>query len=149
MTLGQVEQLRHAFDTFDADKSGSISYRELKVCMRALGFPAKKKEVLALLSEYDQDASGELEFTEFKEIMRDKMEAQDPAEELNKAFALFDMDASGAISFRDLRKLAKELGENIHDDELQGMIDEFDLDGDGEIDLAEFQAIMKDEGSFD
>ena len=109
----------------------------------------KKKEVLALLSYYDQDESGELEFTEFKEIMRDKMEAQNPSEELNKAFALFDMDASGSISLRDLRKLAKELGENIHDDELQGMIDEFDLDGDGEINLGEFQAIMKDEGSFD
>jgi len=31
-----------------------------------------------------------------------------------------------------LKKVAKEIGENLDDEELQGMIDEFDLDQDGE-----------------
>ena len=33
--------------------------------------------------------------------------------------------------------------ENLSDEELQAMIDEFDKDGDGEINEAEFLAIMK------
>ena len=36
------------------------------------------------------------------------------------------------ISLRNLRHIAVELGENIDEEELRAMIDEFDLDGDGE-----------------
>ena len=40
-------------------------------------------------------------------------------------------------------KVAKEIGENMSDEELQEMIDEADLDGDGEVNEAEFLRIMK------
>ena len=39
--------------------------------------------------------------------------------------------------------MARELGENLSDEELQAMIDEFDKDGDGEISEQEFLSIMK------
>ena len=44
---------------------------------------------------------------------------------------------------RNLRRVARELGENLSDDELQAMIDEFDKYGDGEINENEFLGIMK------
>lgn len=42
-----------------------------------------------------------------------------------------------------MRRIAKELGENLNDDELQAMIDEFDQDQDGMISVDEFASIMK------
>lgn len=42
-----------------------------------------------------------------------------------------------------MERVAKELGENLTDEELQEMIDEADLDHDGEINEAEFLRIMK------
>lgn len=39
---------------------------------------------------------------------------------------------AGKISLRNLRRVARELGETMSDDELRAMIDEFDTSGSGE-----------------
>ena len=111
--------------------------------MRALGFDVKKQEVLNLMREYDREGTGQIEYPDFLEIMTTKISERDPIEEISKAFKLFDEDNTGCISLRNLRRIAREMQENLSDDELQAMIDEFDKDGDGEINEAEFLAIMK------
>jgi len=71
------------------------------------------------------------------------MADRDPEEEIKKAFNLFDDDGTGSISLKNLRRVARELGEVLSDEELQAMIDEFDKNQDGVIDENEFMAIMK------
>ena len=101
---------------------------------------AKVREMFDML---DKDGSGTIDFTEFLEMMTSKMSEKDSREEILKAFRLFDDDETGKISFRNLKRVAKELGENMTDEELQEMIDEADRDGDGEINEDEFLRIMK------
>jgi centrin-3 len=72
-----------------------------------------------------------------------KIHSRDPAAEIAKAFRLFDDASTGRISLKNLRRVARELGENMTDEELQAMIDEFDRDADGMISEEEFAAIMK------
>ena len=71
-------------------------------------------------------------FHVFLTIVTDWILERDPHEEILKAFKLFDDDDSGKISLRNLRRVARELGENMSDEELRAMIEEFDKDGDGE-----------------
>ena len=110
-----------------------ISYRELKVALRALGFDVKKKDVLALLKEHDKDETCQLRPEEFEEIMTNKMLDRDPDEEAVRAFQLFDIDGTGRITLKSLRRISKQLGESIDDAELADMIDEFDTDQECEL----------------
>ena len=87
--------------------------------MRALGFEPKKEEIKKMISDIDKDGSGTIDFTEFLEMMTSKMSEKDSREEILKAFRLFDDDETGKISFRNLKRVAKELGENMTDEELQ------------------------------
>lgn len=123
--------------------------------MRALGFEVKKVDVLKILKDYDREGNGKITFEDFREVgkccvrfrnvskshinpngliclVTERILERDPKEEILKAFKLFDDDESGRISLRNLRRVARELGENISDEELRSMIDEFDTDGDGE-----------------
>ncbi|KAK0526273.1 Calcium-binding component of the spindle pole body (SPB) half-bridge [Tilletia horrida] len=145
ITEEQRQEIKEAFELFDTDKDGAIGYHELKVAMRALGFDLKKAEVLKILKDNDRSGQGFIEWEDFNRIMTERIAARDPVDEIRRAFALFDDDGTGKISLRNLKRVAKELGENLDDDELQAMIDEFDLDQDGEISEQEFIQIMMDD----
>ncbi|TDH74183.1 hypothetical protein CCR75_003046 [Bremia lactucae] len=138
----QQQEIREAFDLFDTDGNGTIDAKELKVAMRALGCEPKKEEITQMVSDANKDGTGTIDFSEFLELMTSKMSEQDSREEILKAFRLFDDDQTGKISFGNLKRVAKELGENLTDEELQEMIDEADRDGDGEISADEFLRIM-------
>eukprot|EP01112_Ceratiomyxa_fruticulosa_P021263 TRINITY_DN741_c0_g1_i2.p1 TRINITY_DN741_c0_g1~~TRINITY_DN741_c0_g1_i2.p1 ORF type:complete len:164 (-),score=34.08 TRINITY_DN741_c0_g1_i2:95-586(-) len=143
LTEEQKQEIKEAFDLFDTEKSGRIGYHELKVAMRALGFEVKKAEVLRIIDEVDRSGTSTIDFSDFHEIMKQKIIDRDPNEEIAKAFRLFDDDQTGKISLKNLRRVAKELGQQLSDQELQAMIEEFDLDGDGMISEHEFSEIMK------
>jgi centrin-3 len=135
--------MRHPLTDHHARAHVRQDYHELKVAMRSLGFDVKKAEVLLLMDEYDVARKGTIGYEDFVEIVAVRIAQRSPEEELTKAFQLFDHDTSGRISVRNLKHIAKELGENLTDDELQAMIDEFDTDGDGEISMDDFASIMK------
>jgi centrin-3 len=148
LTEDQRLEIKEAFDIFDSDKSGSIDRHELRVAMRAMGFDVSKQEILDIMEAKDPDNTGSIKFAAFQEVVGEKMAQRDPLDEIRKAFALFDDDKTGKISLKNLRRVARELGESMTDDELQAMIDEFDTDHDGQISEQEFITIMDPSQSF-
>lgn len=139
----QKLELREAFELFDADKTGSIDLHELKVLMRALGFDVKKADIVKMVHDVDPNNTGSVDYPQFLEIMTERYAERNPEEEILKAFQLFDDDHTGRVSLKNMKRVARELGENLSEDELQAMIDEFDRDQDGEISSDEFMYIMK------
>ncbi|XP_008112858.2 centrin-2 isoform X1 [Anolis carolinensis] len=143
LTEEQKQEIREAFDLFDTDGTGNIDVKELKVAMRALGFEPKKDEIKKMILDIDKEGTGKITYQDFLGVMTQKMAEKDSKEEILKAFKLFDDDETGKISFKNLKRVAKELGETLTDEELQEMIDEADRDGDGEVNEQEFLRIMK------
>ncbi|KAF9031116.1 EF-hand [Hymenopellis radicata] len=96
--------------------------------MRAVGFDMNKAEVLKVLRDNAKGGHGLMEFQDIAKIMSERILARDPMDDLRRAFKLFDDDNTGNISLRNLRRVAKEIGDRLEDDELQAMMEEFDLD---------------------
>lgn len=143
LTDEQKADIKEAFDIFDTEGKGFIDIKELKVAIRALGFEPKKEEIKKMAAEVDKENTSKLSFDDFLALMTTKMAEKDTKDEILKAFRLFDDDQTNTISFKNLKRVAKELGENLTDEELQEMIDEADRDGDGEVNQEEFLRIMK------
>ena len=54
----------------------------------------------------------------FMLLESERILARDPMDEIRRAFQLFDDDNTGKISLRNLRRVAKEIGDRLEDDEL-------------------------------
>eukprot|EP00994_Dinema_validum_P003855 NODE_1871_length_822_cov_342.313066_g1451_i1.p2 GENE.NODE_1871_length_822_cov_342.313066_g1451_i1~~NODE_1871_length_822_cov_342.313066_g1451_i1.p2 ORF type:complete len:137 (-),score=36.58 NODE_1871_length_822_cov_342.313066_g1451_i1:329-739(-) len=124
------EQIKEAFNLFDADGSGAIDAEEMALAMKGLGFGDQpREEIDKMIKSIDTDENGLIEYPEFEKMMKAKMSTK-------------DRDKTGKISFANLKHVAKMLGENPGDDVLQEMIAEADEDRDGEISFHEFKSVM-------
>lgn len=72
------------------------------------------------------------------QMMARKMRDTDSEEEIREAFKVFDKDGNGFISAAELRHVMTNLGEKLSDKEVDEMIREADVDGDGQINYEEF-----------
>ena len=62
--------------------------------------------------------------------------------ELKEAFKVFDQDGNGFITPSELRQVMANLGEALTDEEIDQMIKEADMDGDGQVNYEEFVRLM-------
>jgi Ca2+-binding EF-hand superfamily protein len=69
--------------------------------------------------------------------------SRDPNYELRMAFDMIDTDSSGTISMAELRSLMRKCNQYLSEQELDAIMHECDIDGNGELDFEEFQALMK------
>ncbi|WAR18955.1 CAM2B-like protein [Mya arenaria] len=164
------DELLEAIRMFDKNGDGFISSEELRQVMATLNEHITDAEVDEMISKADidgdghvnyedveyllstamadqltkkQDAgNGSIDFPEFKTMMMRNMKERDSAEELKAAFRMFDKDCNGYISPAELRYAMTMLGERLTDEEVNEMIKEADIDGDGQVNYEEFVKMM-------
>lgn len=64
------------------------------------------------------------------------------AEEIREAFGVFDKDGSGCISATELKHVLMTMGERLTQEEVEIMIREADIDGEGQIHYDQFVQSM-------
>lgn len=143
LTEDQIQEFREAFNLFDKDGDGRITTVELGVVMRSLGQKPTENELKDMIHEVDIDGNGTIDFSEFLTMMANKLKDSDKDDELREAFMVFDKDGNGFISAAELRHVMASLGERLTDKEVDEMIKEADLDGDGQVNYEEFVYMMQ------
>ncbi|XP_016657504.1 neo-calmodulin isoform X2 [Acyrthosiphon pisum] len=151
VTKAQMKEFQEAFRLFDKDGDGSITKEELGRVMRSLGQFAREEELETMLQEVDIDGDGAFSFQEFVEIVYNmggtaEKTADQEEKELRDAFRVFDKHNRGYISASDLRAVLQCLGEDLSEEEIEDMIKEVDVDGDGRIDFYEFVNALGEPG---
>ena len=121
------EDLRQAFDLFDIKENGKIDPSEIKETMRQLGFDAKNPTIYKIIEDLDTEESksnGGITFSEFSEIMQKRLGDRESKEGVRRIFDLFvDDENAEYIPLDSLKKIAKELGERMSEDDLKEMIE--------------------------
>ena len=75
-------------------------------------------------------------------MMEKKNNEEDTEVEIINAFRVFDTESNGLISNQNLSHIIRTLGETLTDKEIEEIISEADVDGDGFINYEEFVRMM-------
>lgn len=86
--------------------------------------------------------NGVISFEEFLDMMTARISDRNTRDDIERVFKLFDSNRNGYISLEDMKRVAKELGEDISEKELQEIITRADLNGDSKLDIEDFYNVM-------
>ncbi|KFK28778.1 hypothetical protein AALP_AA7G046400 [Arabis alpina] len=137
----EIRGLKTMFANMDTDKSGTITYEELKTGLAKLGSKLSETEVKQLMEAADVDGNGTIDYIEFISATMNRYRL-DRDENLFKAFQYFDKDNSGFITMDELESTMKEYGMG-DEASIKEVIAEVDTDNDGRINYEEFCAMMR------
>lgn len=142
LTREQVEEFKEAFSLFDEEGNGQLSNKLLITVLRALGNNPTEEEVDFMIKEVDEDGSGTIEFDEFLQMMANKMNSINYEKIIWEAFKVYDRDGNGLISGAELRYVLSTQGPMLTQEEIDDIISEADMDGDGHINYYEFMRLL-------
>ena len=123
----EVDEIKQAFDLFDTNGTGKIDPKELKAAMQSLGFDSKNPTIYQLIADLDTpeaERNGGISFEDFVDAINDKLGDKESKEGIRRIFDLFIDDPNAdTITLSSLKKISKELGENMSDEELKDMLE--------------------------
>ena len=158
ITADQESEIREAFNLFSVDSDDAsgqvIATADIRRCLIALNAPPASGDELREISEaLDSDESGYVSFEHFIAIAALKIQSktedeEDVREEVVNAYRLFTKGQERAIQLADLRRVAKELREDVPEDVLKDMIREATGGGLSGVGMDEFEGVMRRAGVF-
>lgn len=160
ITAEEEAEIQESYNIFRQDpeeldsKDGAIPTSDVRRCLIALNAPPKDAaELKELIETVDPDDSGWVDYERFLAIAALKLHARqdDPeaqSEEVQKAYALFTKGQDRDITINDLRRVAKELREDVPENVLKDMIREATGGGLGGVNMEDFEGVMTRAGVF-
>nr|BAC43748.1 spasmin 1 [Zoothamnium arbuscula] len=121
ISTNDYEELKATFELFDADGGGSIDPEEIEKVLEELGLKGRSKIVFEMISGL-RALNRPIKLDEFLEIVASKAGDTKSREGLAKVFELWDPEATGFIDFEAFKRISRELGETLTDDDITEMM---------------------------
>jgi calcium-dependent protein kinase len=137
-----TDHLRAVFIHFDDNGDGRLTRDELvKGLNMVLPLDESEKEVNRVMKIIDVDGNGFIEFEEFLRAGLDKEKIL-TEDNLKTAFKLFDINTRNKVSPTELKQVLGNGSDNIDDHVWKELVNDIDLNKDGEISFDEFTTMM-------
>eukprot|EP00937_MAST-01D_sp_MAST-1D-sp2_P001793 g1793.t1 len=131
------------FQAFDTNGDNSLSASMLQVAMRARGIAMSIQEAADIMADLDTtDDPASMTLEEFKTLIRLKERDLPEGYEDELCFKYFADPIKNVVNFKQLKRVCKELGEEVSDQDVIEMIDRVDLSGEGTILCKEFCEVL-------
>lgn len=98
----KLAELKHVFDLFDDDGSGSIDATELGRVMKSMGMNLDEQALHGIYTQMDADGEGGIDFQEFAAVMGGEEEPATPEEIATQIFDMLDTEQKGIITEHNL-----------------------------------------------
>merc|ERR1711915_809730 len=136
-----ILEYQEAFNQFDPDNTGLVATKELGNLLRFLGINPTKEELQDLTIQIDPHVTGFLKLPDLLDMMSRIIMERNYDAQIEDAFRCFDKKGLGTIPRQDFGLLFENLGEKLSFEEIEGLLDEADQEGEGFINYSEFCSI--------
>eukprot|EP00667_Euglena_gracilis_P028636 EG_transcript_36823 len=138
MPTEMMQELHDAFALFDKDKSDTIAIKDLGLALRAAGTNPTESDLQDFASELESIGAAVVDFKQFLDFAFRKLADYVSEEELKLAFQTFDKDGLGCVSVTELRIIMCTMGDKLSDEEMNEMLQEVEMDIEGNVNYEEF-----------
>ncbi|KAM9376230.1 calmodulin-like protein 4 [Pholidichthys leucotaenia] len=139
LTQDQINEFKECFSLYDRQRKGKIEARDLITVMRCLGSSPTPSEVQRhLLSHNLAHEKSELDFSTFLSVMHRQLQQEAPEEEILEALRMADKDQKGFILESELRAKLTGLGEKLTHKEVDELLKDAGVGGDGRVHCEQF-----------
>jgi len=130
--------VKAAFDKFDADNNGLITYEELEAVFTGIGGFASKEDLRKIIESVDEDNDGCINFQEFLALSM-KLQSSSTEDNLKKLFSGMDADGDRFLTKEELSAgMSKFLGREPTAEQLENALKQLDVNQDGKVSYKEF-----------
>merc|ERR1712001_101956 len=126
-----ILEYQAAFNQFDHKNNGLVSTKDLGNVLRVLGINPTQEELQDLTIQIDPNVSGFLKLPDLLDMMSRIIMERNYDAQIEDAFRCFDKKGLGTIPRQDFELLFENLGEKLSPEEIEGLLDEADRDGEG------------------
>ncbi|KAF2812122.1 EF-hand [Mytilinidion resinicola] len=138
----EVAECHETFRAFDKDGNGFFDRAELATVLASTGRVYTPEQLQVVMDRISGVAgTSRITFEQFSALFRAKLDMSLEAR-AKRRFSLFDVDKSGEIDLGELRACIQSMDDLVTGAEVEEMLKACDVDGNGQVSLEEFVAMM-------